>query len=82
MGYNWRQTFWYAPGKAIYGVHGNSGYSPLPHRHWSGRVLDRLTSEDSQRSGMFDQFSYGYLGFTLGAGEDHLLPHRRPRLRK
>ena len=26
MGYNWRQTFWYEPEKAIYGVHGNSGY--------------------------------------------------------
>jgi hypothetical protein len=29
-------------------------------------VLARLTSEPSQRSGMFDQFSYGYLGFALG----------------
>ncbi|MCC6152240.1 MAG: hypothetical protein IT367_00675, partial [Candidatus Hydrogenedentes bacterium] len=29
-------------------------------------VLQRITSEPSQRSGMFDQFSYGYLGFTLG----------------
>ena len=29
-------------------------------------VLDRITSLPSQRSGMFDQFSYGYLGFTLG----------------
>src|SRR5262249_33454728 len=26
MGYNWRQTFWYAPEKAIYGLHGTSGY--------------------------------------------------------
>jgi hypothetical protein len=29
-------------------------------------VLGRITSEVSQRSGMFDQFSYGYLGFALG----------------
>src|SRR3978361_1282433 len=29
-------------------------------------VLDRITSEPSRRSGMFDEFSYGYLGFTLG----------------
>ncbi len=29
-------------------------------------VLDRITSLPSKRSGMFDQFSYGYLGFTLG----------------
>lgn len=67
MGYNWRQTFWYAPEKAIFGVHGNSGYlfryQPEPNRV---EVLDRLTSRPSQLSGMFDQFSYGYLGFTLG----------------
>jgi hypothetical protein len=29
-------------------------------------VLDRVTSLPSKRSGMFDQFSYGYLGFALG----------------
>ncbi len=29
-------------------------------------LLDRLTSVPSKLSGMFDQFSYGYLGFTLG----------------
>jgi hypothetical protein len=67
MGYNWRQTFWYGPEKAIYGVHGNSGYL---FRYLvdteTVEVLDRITSEDSKRSGMFDQFSYGYLGFTLG----------------
>jgi hypothetical protein len=32
----------------------------------SPRKLDRITSAPSKRSGMFDQFSYGYLGFTLG----------------
>jgi len=67
MGYNWRQTVWYAPGQMIYGVHGNSGYlfrfDPNAPRL---EVLDRLTSVPSQRSGMFDQFSYGYLGFALG----------------
>lgn len=67
MGYNWRQTVWYAPERAIYGVHGNSGYlfkfDPVAERV---EVLDRLTSIPSQRTGMFDQFSYGYLGFTLG----------------
>lgn len=67
MGYNWRQTVWYAPEKMIYGVHGNSGYlfrfAPDVPRV---EVLERLTSEPSKRSGMFDQFSYGYLGFTLG----------------
>jgi hypothetical protein len=74
MGYNWRQTVWYPPEKAVYGVHGNSGYlfrfePSLPRL----QVLDRLTSEVSQLSGMFDQFSYGYLGFTLGP--DHRTLH-------
>ena len=67
MGYNWRQTTWYPSGKMIYGVHGNSGYL-FSFNPANGRVevLDRITSLPSQRSGMFDQFSYGYLGFTLG----------------
>lgn len=67
MAYNWRQTVWYPAGKMIYGVHGNSGYLFRfdPHKE-RVEVLDRLTSEPSQRSGMYDQFSYGYLGFTLG----------------
>lgn len=67
MGYNWRQTFWYAPENAIYGVHGNSGYLfRLNLRGPRLEVLERLTSLPSKRSGMFDQFSYGYLGFGLG----------------
>ena len=67
MGYNWRQTVRYPRDGSIYGVHGNSGYLFRFDPH-SARVevLDRLTSEPSKRSGMFDQFSYGYLGFTLG----------------
>jgi hypothetical protein len=67
MAYNWRQTFWYAPENKIYGVHGNSGYlftfDPAAERV---EVLERLTSIPSKRSGMFDQFSFGYLGFDLG----------------
>jgi hypothetical protein len=67
MGYNWRQTAWYPTGKMIYGVHGNSGYlfrfDPSDERV---KVLDRITSLPSKHSGMFDQFSYGYLGFALG----------------
>lgn len=67
MGYNWRQTFWHVRTKMIYGVHGNSGYlfrfDPAVPRI---EVLDRITSEPSKRTGMFDQFSYGYLGFALG----------------
>lgn len=67
MGYNWRQIIWCQADKKFYGVHGNSGYlfrfdPGIPRIE----VLDRLTSKVSQRSGMFDQFSYGYLGFSLG----------------
>jgi hypothetical protein len=67
MAYNWRQVFYYPADRSIYGVHGNSGYlfrfDPGTERV---EVLERITSLPSQRSGMFDQFSYGYLGFTLG----------------
>jgi hypothetical protein len=67
MGYNWRQVIFYPGDNTIYGVHGNSGYlfrfNPIVPRI---EVLDRITSIPSRGSGMFDQFSYGYLGFTLG----------------
>ena len=67
MGYNWRQVVWVPSRQMVYGVHGNSGYlfrfDPRAERV---EVLDRITSIPSQRGGMFDQFSYGYLGFTLG----------------
>lgn len=67
MAYNWRQTIWYEPEHSVYGVHGNSGYlfrfDPDEPRV---EVLERLTSLPSKRSGMYDQFSYGYLGFILG----------------
>jgi len=67
MGYNWRQALWYAPEGMIYGVHGNSGYLfRFDPRLPRVELLARLTSEPSQRSGMYDEFSYGYLGFTLG----------------
>ncbi len=29
-------------------------------------LIDRITSEPSRKSGIYDQFSYGYLGFALG----------------
>ncbi len=67
MGYNWRQTVWHPKDGHIYGVHGNSGYLfRFDPRTPAVEVLERITSLPSKRSGMFDQFSYGYLGFTLG----------------
>jgi hypothetical protein len=67
MGYNWRQTTWHAGTQMMYGVHGNSGYLFRFDTEASRiDVLSRITSQPSQLSGMFDQFSYGYLGFALG----------------
>jgi len=67
MGYNWRQTFWYPPERAIYALHGTSGYlfryNPRIPRV---ELVERITSEPSKRSGMYDSFSYGYLSFALG----------------
>ncbi|MBL7699900.1 MAG: hypothetical protein JNK79_17160 [Chitinophagaceae bacterium] len=73
MAYNWRQVIWHPSSKKVYGVHGNSGYlfefDPARNRV---KVLDRITSMPSKQSGMFDQFSYGYLGFTLGPDRNTL----------
>jgi hypothetical protein len=67
MGYNWRRIIWYAPEGVAYGVHGNSGYLfRFDPRGKKIELIERITSELSQRSGMYDQFSYGYLGFKLG----------------
>ncbi|HYH57203.1 MAG TPA: hypothetical protein VD772_11355 [Anseongella sp.] len=67
MGYNWRQILWYGPENVAYGVHGNSGYLfRFDPREPKIEIVERITSEPSRRSGMFDQFSYGYLGFQLG----------------
>ncbi len=67
MGYNWRQTILREPEGVIYGVHGNSGYLfRLDPQIPRVEILERITSLPSKRSGMFDQFSYGYLGFILG----------------
>jgi hypothetical protein len=67
MGYNWRRIIWYPQGEAAYGVHGNSGYLfRFDPDEPKIEIVERITSEPSKRSGMFDQFSYGYLGFELG----------------
>jgi hypothetical protein len=67
MGYNWRQTLYRPADKMFYAVHGNSGYLfRFDPRKAVIEVLDRITSDVSKRTGMFDLFSYGYLGFDLG----------------
>jgi hypothetical protein len=67
MAYNWRKIFWYEPENVAYGVHGNSGYLFRfdPHAK-KVELVERIVSEPSKKSGMYDQFSYGYLGFMLG----------------
>ena len=66
MSYHWRKAFWYEEENVVIGVHGNSGYlfrfSPDDDRI---ELIERITSEPSRKSGIYDQFSYGYLGFTL-----------------
>jgi len=73
MGYNWRSIVWSPSEGVAYGVHGNSGYLFRfdPHKP-SIEIVDRITSEPSKKSGMFDQFSYGYLGFQLGPDQQTL----------
>lgn len=73
MGYNWRSIVWYPKEQVAYGVHGNSGYLfKFDPRNKKIEIVDRITSEPSRKSGMFDQFSYGYLGFILGPDNETL----------
>ncbi len=68
MAYNWRAAVWVPSEHAFYAVNGRSGYLVRfdPARP-SVEVLERLTSEPSKKSGMFDKSEYGYLGLALGA---------------
>jgi hypothetical protein len=73
MQYNWRRIVWYPGEQVAYGVHGNSGYLfRFDPREPKIEIVERITSEPSRRSGMFDQFSYGYLGFELGPDRETL----------
>ncbi|MEO6964364.1 MAG: hypothetical protein ABI076_00535, partial [Acidobacteriaceae bacterium] len=68
MAYNWRAAVWVPAQHAFYVVNGRSGYlSRFDPGAPSVQVLDRLTSEPSKKSGMFDASEYGYLGLVLGA---------------
>jgi hypothetical protein len=73
MGYNWRRIFWHDEENVAYGIHGNSNYLfRFDPKNSKLELLDRLSSLPSKRSGMFDQFSYGYLGFDLGPDKETL----------
>ena len=67
MSYNWRKIVWVESENVAYGVHGNSGYLfRFDPKALTINIVERITSESSRRSGMFDQFTFGYLGFQLG----------------
>lgn len=66
MAWHWRKITWNPKDQCAYGVHGNSGYLfRFNPAKMEVELLHRITSLPSQRSGMFDLFSYGYLGFAL-----------------
>jgi hypothetical protein len=66
-GYHWRQAVWHPDERVIYAVHGSSGYlvrfDPEVERV---DVIERITSNPSRQTGMYDKFSHGYLGFIIG----------------
>ncbi len=67
MAYNWRKIIWHPGEQVAYGIHGNSGYLfRFDVKKPNVELIIRLTSRPSKRSGMFDQYSYGYLGFIIG----------------
>lgn len=71
MGYNWRKICWHEEDEVAYGVHGNSGYLfRFDPEAQHIELIERITSGLSRKSGMFDQFSYGYLGFQLGPDKE------------
>jgi hypothetical protein len=73
MGYNWRAIVWYSKEEVAYGVHGNSGYLfRFDPKNRNIEIVERIASEPSRKSGMYDQFSYGYLGFDLGNDKETL----------
>ena len=75
MGSHWRQVQWVddsdGKGGRVIGMHGNSGYlfeMTLPEGgNAELSLIERLTSKPSQKVGMSDQFTYGYLGFAVSA---------------
>jgi len=73
MAYNWRKVFWYEKENVIMGIHGNSGYLfKFSPENDEIELMQRLTSVPSLKSGMFDQFSYGYLGFDIDEVNDKI----------
>lgn len=67
MAYNWRQLVWDQADSVFYGTHGSSGYLfRFDPRSEQLDVIDRIASDKTRRGGLYDSFSYGYLGLAMG----------------
>jgi hypothetical protein len=67
MAYNWRSAQWSNTENVIYGINGRSGYLfRFDPEKKTVEVLDRLSSLPAKKSGMYDRFEYGYMGFNFG----------------
>jgi DNA-binding beta-propeller fold protein YncE len=67
MAYNWRQLVWDRAESVFYGIHGSTGYLfRFDPRSEQLDVIERIASDKTRRGGLYDSFSYGYLGFTMG----------------
>jgi len=67
MAYNWRSAQWDPVHNVIYGINGRTSYLFKfdPDKN-TVEVLDRIASEPSKQTGMYDRFEYGYMGFNWG----------------
>ena len=78
MAYNWRAGVWNPADNSIYAINGRSGYLfRVDPKAPSVEVLDRISSEASKKTGAYDPFNYGYMGFTLGP-DGHTLYYLTP----
>lgn len=67
MAYNWRQLVWDPRAAVFYGVHGSTGYLfSFDPRSEELNIIERIAAQKSRRLGLYDSFSYGYLGLTMG----------------
>ena len=72
MAYNWRKIYWCETENVAYGIHGNSGYLfRFDPQKPKIEIVERITSEASKKSGMYDLYYYGNLSFMLG--KDHTI---------
>jgi hypothetical protein len=67
LGWNWRQTVYYAPEHKVYAVHGRTGFLfSFSYDTYHVEFHRRITAETTDKSGVFDLERHGYLSFRLG----------------